>query len=173
MALEEDNKTELGTLRRHDLVVAIVLWCVSAVVFLDSFRLTFNIILPGVDENTWLVAPGLLPLFFSGGLLLMCSTLIFLCIKQGEFKGHFTKMAIGSAITNPETITKILQMLLLCVFVFGLIGRLHFGVAAAIYLIAAMWLAKAAKLYQIIIISVLFAGFTTFIFGTLMKIPLP
>lgn len=164
---------DIGTLRRHDLIVSVILWLVSVLVLLDSLRMTFNITLPGVDENVWLVAPGFLPMILSGGLVVMFSFLIWLSIKQGDLKGHFTSSAFMRAITDPETVSKLIQMALLCIFVFVLLRRLHFGVASALYLFAAMSAARAAKLWQIGLISIVFAAAVTYVFGTLMKIPLP
>lgn len=168
-----NTSTDIGTLRRHDLIVSIVLWVVSVFVLLDSLRMTFNIVLPGVDKNIWLVAPGFLPMILSGGLVAMFSALIWLSLKQGDLKGHFSSSAFMRAAADPETVSKLIQMALLCIFVFVLLRRLHFGVASALYLFAAMSASRAAKLWQIGIISILFAGIITYVFGTLMKIPLP
>lgn len=175
MTLKTHDKTaqDTGTLRRHDLIVSGLLWLISLFVFFDSFRMTFGITLPGVEINIWRVAPGFLPLLFSGGLLIMLSSIIWISFREGDFKGHFSKSNLIKSIKDREIFTRVLQMLLLCLFVFGLIGRLHFGLAAAIYLFLAMMIANAAKLYQIALISVLFSAAITYIFGTLMKIPLP
>ncbi len=171
--LVEDAGEDMGTLRRHDLIVSSILWVVSVLVLLDSLRMTFGITLPGVEENVWLVAPGFLPMILSGGLVLMFSGLIWLSVRQGELKGHFSSSAILRAITDREMVIKLIQMSLLCLFVFVLLGRLHFGLAAALYLFAAMMVARAAKLWQIALISVMFSGAITYVFGSLMKIPLP
>ena len=170
---DEDTGEDIGALRRHDLIVSTVLWGVSVLVLLGSLRMTFGITLPGVEENVWLVAPGFLPMILSGGLVFMFSVLIGLSVRQGELKGHFSSSAILRAITDRETVTKLIQMALLCIFVFVFLGRLHFGLAAALYLFAAMMVAQAAKLWQTALISVIFAGAITYVFGTLMKIPLP
>lgn len=164
---------DIGTLRRHDLIVSSLLWVVSVLVLLDSLRMTFNVSLPGVDKNVWLVAPGFLPMILSGGLVMMFSFLIWLSIRQGDLKGHFSSSAFMRSVTNPETVGKLIQMALLCIFVFVLLRRLHFGAASALYLFAAMSAARAAKFWQIGIISILFAAMITYVFGTLMKIPLP
>lgn len=170
---DKDTGKNIGALRRHDLIVSTILWVVSIFVLLDSLRMTFNVSLPNIDENVWLVAPGFLPMILSGGLVIMFSFLIWLSIRQGDLKGHFSTSAFIKAITDPETVSKLIQMALLCIFVFVLLTRLHFGVASALYLFAAMSAARAAKLWQIALISILFAAMITYVFGTLMKIPLP
>ena len=171
---QEDNADEnIGKFRRHDLIVSIILWAICFVVFLESIRMTFGISLPGIEDNVWLVAPGFFPMILSAGLLLMASALLGVGLKQGDLKGHFSFLAIKQAVANREKASTLIQMALLCLFVFGLLGRVHFGVAAALYLFCAMAVAGAAKLWQIILISLLFAGGVTFLFGTLMKIPLP
>lgn len=170
----QDNADEdIGRFRRHDLIVSVILWIVSLVVFLESLRMTFGIRLPGIEDNVWLVAPGFFPMILSGGLLLMVSVLLWVSFKDGDLKGHFSVLAIKQAITKRERVTILIQMALLCLFVFVLLGRVHFGVAASLYLFCAMAVARAAKLWQIFLISILFAGGVTFLFGTLMKIPLP
>lgn len=171
MTEKQDNTHQ--SFRRHDFVVAALFWLISAFIFVDSIRLTFDITLPGIETNVWLVAPGLLPLFFSGGLLLMFTWLLFVSAREGAFRGHFTGSALRSGIANRETLSKLIQMLLLVIYVFGLLGRVHFGIASGLYLIAAMLVARAARPLTVIIISVVFSGLITFVFGTLMKIPLP
>ena len=170
---KETPQKDIGTLRRHDLIVSVILWGGSLLVLLESLRMTFGISLPGIEGKVWLVAPGFLPMVLSGGLLFMFSAMILVSLKKGDIKGHFSSSAFVQAITHKETVTILIQMSLLCLFVFVFLGRLHFGIAATLYLISAMAAARAAKLWQILLISTIFAGLVTFVFGTLMKIPLP
>ena len=170
---KETPQKDIGTLRRHDLIVSVIMWVGSLLVLLESLRLTFGISLPGIEENVWLVAPGFLPMILSGGLLFMFSVMIWASLKKADIEGHFSPSAFIRAITHNETVTILIQMSLLCLFVFVFLGRLHFGIAATLYLFSAMAVARAAKLWQILLISTTFAGLVTFVFGTLMKIPLP
>ncbi len=168
----QDTK-DLSKLRRHDLVVSCILWVVSLIFLLESIGLTFDIDLPGIEKNAWLVAPGFMPMFFSGGLLFLFSILIGISIKDGQFAGHFTPKALKIAAFDRDTLETAAHMVLLCIYVFGLVGRVQFGVASALYLFAAMSLARAAKLYQIGLISVIFSAAITYIFGSLIRLPLP
>ncbi len=170
-ATESSNNTRL---RRHDFIVSVIVWCLSLATFIESWRLTFHLSLPGVDEQkAWLVAPGIFPLVLSAGLLLMFSVLLFVSYKEGEFKGHFSVRAAQSLLNDPENLMQVVQISLLCLYVFGLLGRVHFGVASAIYLFSAMFAARAASWPILLLIAILFSALVSYVFGTLMKIPLP
>lgn len=163
-----------STLRRHDFVLSVIVWLIALFTLIESWRLTFHLDLPGVEaDKAWLVSPGILPLALSAGLLLMFSVVIWVSLKEGEFQGHFSKNAILAAVLEKDNLVQIAQVALLCLYVFGLLGRIHFGIASAIYLFAAMFAARAAKWYTIAGISIVFSMAVTYLFGTLMKIPLP
>lgn len=171
---KNSDKTEGQTaLRRNDLIVAGVMWLISLATLFESVRMTFDLSLPGVTTKPWMVAPGLLPLFFSSMLLVMLTSLIWTSLREGEFKGHFSKSQLLTKFADRARIAKFAQILLLCIYVFVGLGNVHFSIATGLYLIGAMLIAKAAKFYQIVIISVLFTTSTTYLFGSLMKIPLP
>lgn len=155
------------------LLVAAVLWILSLIILVLSWDLTFQFEPLGGGELTWLVAPGFLPLLLSGGLLLMLTAALAISIYKRRALSSAQRANLVESVLSREAVTTLLHMVLLCLFVFVLLGRVHFGAAAAIYLIAAMLLARAAKPYIIVLISVSFAGAVTWVFGTLMKIPLP
>ena len=164
----------LNDLRRHDLLVAIIVWCISLAILVESWYLTFHLELPGVDaERAWLVAPGIFPLALSAGLLFMFSVVIFIALKEGDFKGYFSRNQMLSFVSDRDNLIQFAQISLLCLYVFGMVGRLHFGIASAIYLSAAMFTARAAKWYWILTIAITFSVAVTFLFGSVMKIPLP
>lgn len=170
----QDPDIEKGTLRRHDLILAFMLWCVSLATLVESWRLTFHLNLPGVDASkAWLVAPGVFPLVLSASLLLMCSRVLMIALKEGKFKNHFGIDARLRFLKDHENIRQICQIILLCLYVFVLIGRVHFSVASTLYLFAAMSVAGAARWYIALIISIVFSATVTLLFGTAMKLPLP
>jgi len=163
-----------GELRRHDLIIAVIIWCVSLATLIESWRLTFALKLPGVEpEQVWLVAPGLFPLALSIGLLFMFSVIIWVALKEGDFKGHFSLASALGFVNDAENIRHIVQIALLCLYVFVLLGRIHFGVASALYMFAAMLTARAATWYVTLIMSIAFATTVSYLFGSVMQIPLP
>jgi len=171
---QNTQRSEHNALRRHDLVLSLVVWCICIATFIESWRLTFTLQLPGVEpDNAWLVAPGVFPLILSSGLLVMLSAVIFIAAKEAKFKGHFSSSNTLSSLRDPDNIRHIIQIALLCVYVFILVGRIHFGVASALYLFGSMLTSRAAKSSTVLIISIVFASAVTYLFGTLMKIPLP
>jgi hypothetical protein len=168
---EEPSKAEL---RRHDFLVALIVWCIALATLIESWHLTFGLKLPGLSpEKAWLVAPGIFPLALSAGLLLMFSVIIGVSYKEGEFKGHFTSNQFLTFLSDRDNLTQIAQISLLCLFVFGLLGRIHFPIAAALYLFSSMFVARAARWYVILPIAVIFSVAVSYLFGTVMKIPLP
>ncbi|WP_041525025.1 tripartite tricarboxylate transporter TctB family protein [Gilvimarinus agarilyticus] len=158
---------------KNDFLIAVLLWIGSFIALIDSVRMTFYIKLPFSPERTWLVAPGLLPMFLSGGLLIMLSALIIISYRQGEFKDQFSMSALVKSILQKERFSKTLQAALLCLYVLVLTGNIQFGISTALYLAFSMLLSRAAKFYQIVLISITFSASITYAFGTLMKIPLP
>ncbi|WP_158658175.1 tripartite tricarboxylate transporter TctB family protein [Agarilytica rhodophyticola] len=168
----EDRPKE--ELRRHDLIVAVIVWCLALITLIESWRLTFHIDLPSIDSNkAWLVAPGIFPLVLSGCLLLMFSVVIWTSFKEGRLDNLVSKSSIISLFNKKENKNQIIQVSLLCLYVFGFIGNFHFGISTAIYLFASMYAAKAGRWYMILIISVVFSVVVTYVFGSVMKIPLP
>ncbi len=153
--------------------MAAILWVVCLAVFADSFRMTFDITLPGVDAKAWLVAPGLIPLFLSGGLLLMLSAVMAVALRAGALRALTSGGSPLALLRNEETFKGILQVALLCVFVFVLLGRVHFGLASALYLFCAMYVAAAGHLLTIGAIALVTSAAITVVFGELMNIPLP
>lgn len=169
---EEDNDEadRLG----YDILLASCLWLLTLLFFIESIRLTFFVDVPAAQESDWLTAPGMMPLLLSGGLLLMLSAIIVHSYRSSKkYNGSNRFGLVKKWISNKQNKHKAAQALLLIIFIFVLVGNIHFGIAVGLYLFSAMALARAGKLYWIAIIAIVFAAIITTIFGTLMKIPLP
>ena len=173
-ANESASHSSLATLRRHDFVLSLIVWCICLATFVESWRLTFLLDLPGVEEDkTWLVSPGIFPLILSGSMLIMFSYIMYISLKEGEFVGHFSKNALIAFVINRDNILQIVQVSLLLLYVFAFVGRINFTIASTLYLFTSMYASRAGKWYLILPLSLVFSLAVTYLFGTLMKIPLP
>ncbi|MDC7245701.1 MAG: tripartite tricarboxylate transporter TctB family protein [Sphaerochaetaceae bacterium] len=126
--------------------------------------------------KTFLDGPGFFP--FVLGLILLTLGIIMTTvgIRSGGFlylkenvKGH--KML--AFFTHEETVRVLILIAMMAVYIFGLIGRMHFSVATCIYLLATMFYLRSTKWWKIIIISVVASIMISFIFQYFFKIPLP
>jgi hypothetical protein len=59
------------------------------------------------------------------------------------------------------------------VYIYGLVGRVHFSIATALYLFATFWYLKSTTVVKNIIISVISALVISAVFQYAFKIPLP
>lgn len=168
------SASAVADLRRHDLLVAIIVWCIALATFVESWHLTFGLELPGIEaDKAWLVAPGVFPLVLSAGLLIMFAIVFWVSLKEGNFDGYFSSSRLVEFLSDRESLALLTQISLLCLFVFGLLGRVHFFAAAAIYLFTSMFAARAARWYLLVVIATAFSATVTYLFGVVMKIPLP
>jgi len=166
MKTDEPNSLPSKGLTRQDAVLAAILAVLSGLIFVESWTLTFGIELPGIEENAWRVAPGLLPLILSAGLMFMLCGLSLVAFNNSRKHQR-------QAWLNTDLYLTLGHVALLCIYVFGLIGLLPFSVASALYLISAMSLARAASWPIILGLSTGFSLTVSLVFGRLMNIPLP
>lgn len=172
MSLPNNHSNKIESKRRGDLLVAIALLLICIAVFIDSIRMTFFVDLPGVAMNAWLVSPGIVPLVLSTGLLVMISAIIIFSLRANALESLLSS-GISTFFRDEEVAKTILQIALLCVFVFVLLGRVHFGVASTLYLFGAMYVASAGSLFTIGVISLVFSTAIVNLFSYLINIPLP
>lgn len=158
----------------YDIIVASCLWLLTLGFCVESVRLSFFIDIPSGDESNWLIAPGMMPLLLSSGLLIMLTTVIIYSYRNRRlYNNDNLNSLIKKWVADSENKQKLAQAILLIIFIFAMVGRMHFGIAVGLYLFSAMALARAGKLYWLAITALLFASAITFIFGNIMKIPLP
>lgn len=168
--METEQETPLQGLRRRDFVTALVLLGFCIVVFIESARLTFAI---PASEQSLLTTPGIVPLFISSSLILMLTAIIVLSWRDGRFSGLFSSSAIISSLRTQDVLLKISHAGLLLVYVFLALGRVHFALATAAYLFAAMAISEDTKPWQCAPLATVISGAVYVVFGVFMKVPLP
>lgn len=163
----EDQNADL---RRRDALICAVLLGLLGFIFVESLNLTFN---AAAAKQSLLVTPGIFPLLLTAALLVMVLALLIVSLREGRFSGYFSRAAILRGLLKPETLNKLTQVALLCIYVFVLVGRVHFGVATGLYLFASMATSQTMKLWRCALVGAGVAAAVYAVFGVVMKIPLP
>ena len=108
--------------------------------------------------NTFIDAPGFFPTLIGAVLLLLGGILAFIGFKLGgarELKEVFSGAFIKEFITSDSTIRVVILVAMMIVYIYVLLGRVHFIIATSIYLIANFLYLKATKQWWLgIIIAV-------------------
>ena len=161
------------TLRKCDIAFGVFLVLLSAVFFAMAFNMPVMAIGRTSVGPEIFTAPGLLPMVISASLCLMGIILVISALREGarlsreDFKNAVAKLK------SPESRRMALMGLIIIVYAFGLLKRVHFLLATFIYLAVFMFLFKAAHPVKIIFIGVITAALIWFFFGRVALIPLP
>lgn len=161
------------TLRKTDIAFGAFLIILSIFTFVLAYRMpvkTTGLIFSGQDFAT---APGLLPMVISAILLLLGVILLVSAVREGARISRDDIRKVIARMKSPESGRMALICLIIIVYSFGLLKRIHFLAATFIYLAVFMFLFKAAHPAKIFILSVVTAGLIWFFFGKLAMIPLP
>jgi len=126
--------------------------------------------------NTFLDAPGFFPLilgiiFVTFGLVMFISALLAGSVEAA--KETFSKENLLSILLDSQTKRVIILSFFMIVYIYGLIGRVHFTLATFLYLIVTFLYLKSTTLIKSVIISVVSALLISAVFQYLFKIPLP
>lgn len=151
-----------------DLVMGILLIVFGIWVCIESLQMKIF--------STFLDAPGLFPfilsiLFVILGVMLLSSALrrkglaAAKSILNAEFLTAFFK--------DEKTIRTLILIGLMAIYIFVLVGRVHFFIASVAYLVATMLYLKSTKLWKIIVISVIASALICVTFKYGFRIPLP
>ena len=126
--------------------------------------------------NTFLDAPGFFPLIL--GIIFIVFGLVMLvgALRGGSIeaaKNTFTKAALMKLFWNPQAKRVVILTFFMVVYIFGLIGRVHFAIATFLYLFVRVFDLKSTALVKNIIISAISALVIGAVFQYVFKIPLP
>ena len=161
------------TLRKCDIVFGVFLVILSAAFFLLAFYMPVLAIgrtSAGPELST---APGLMPMVISAALFLMGIILVVSALREGSRLSREDFKKAVAKIKAPESRRMVLMSLIIIVYAFGLLRRVHFLAATFIYLFVFMFLFKAAHPVKIVLISAVTAALIWFFFGQVALIPLP
>ena len=127
--------------------------------------------------NTFLDAPGFFPAIVGGVIILLGGLLAFIGFKLGgaaELKEILTGTFLKQFITSDGTVRVLILIAMMIVYIWGLLGRMHFIIATSIYLIANFLYLKATKQWWLgIIIAVAMSAAVFFAFKLGFGITMP
>jgi len=133
-----------------DLFCGVLLVLFGIYVIIDSLNMKVY--------NTFIDAPGFFPTLIGAVLVLLGGILAFIGFKLGgarELKEVCNGAFIKEFITSDSTIRVVILVAMMIVYIYVLLGRVHFIIATSIYLIANFLYLKATKQWWLgIIIAV-------------------
>jgi hypothetical protein len=151
-----------------DLIMGIFLIIFGGLVIMASLNMRIY--------KTFLDAPGFFPfilgiIFVGLGAIMTSSSLHrkgYAQIKQGIKYFNLTYLSKNIEIRRVMTL-----IILMVIYIFVFIGRIHFTLATALYLFFTLYYLKSASLFKIIIISIAAAFIISTFFTKFFHIPLP
>lgn len=126
--------------------------------------------------RTILDAPGLFP-FVLGAILTILGVFLFLStLKQGarEQLREIVNASYVKMLVRRFSFQRVVVLtLLMAIYLFFLIGTLHFNIATFIYLVVTLVYLKATSLIRIALISAVVSVSVGYVFENFFRIPLP
>jgi len=112
-------------------------------------------------------------MILSIGLILMSCIILAIAVKEsgGIKKGDWER--VKKYLKSKDFLIILSEVGLLFLYIFVLLGRVHFIIATAVYLFLSMFIVKASAWYKLVIISIAISVGVAYLFGNLFKIPLP
>ena len=127
--------------------------------------------------NTFLDAPGFFPAIVGAVIAVLGAIVAFIGFRLGgvaQLKEVLTGSSLKAFITGEETIRVIILIAMMVVYIWVLLGRVHFIIATSIYLIANFLYLKAMKQWWLsIIIAVAMSAIVYYAFKIGFKITMP
>ncbi len=126
--------------------------------------------------RTFLDAPGFFPLLLGCIFIILGGMMTFTAIKRRGFhhlKRTFSGETFGALFRNAKFKRVMVLTGLMVVYIFGLIGRIHFTIATVIYLFLTFLFLKSTSIIKITIISVVTSLAISSLFTRVFHIPLP
>ena len=130
-----------------DLVAGVLLVIFGIYIVIDALHMKVY--------NTFIDAPGFFPTIVGSVITVLGAILAFIGFKLGgwtELKEVANGAALKRFITNESTVRVLILIAMMVVYIYGLLGRVHFIIATSIYLIANFLYLKATKQWWMSII---------------------
>jgi hypothetical protein len=165
------EKNFIMWLRKADFITGIILAAFGGIAFALALKAGWD--LPAVRQDGWYTAPGLVP---AGAALLLLGLGTYLSLDAFKQRGGWSRQdfaQLKAACAEPALRRIVLTASLLLVYVFGVVGRVHFVLASFLFLAAFMFLFKAAAWWKVLVISASVSAAIGFLFQHLARIPLP
>ena len=170
-ALKEWNRRE-GQKPKNaakDLVSGILLVAFGVYIIIDALHMRVY--------NKFIDAPGFFPVIVGSVICLLGGILAFIGWRKGgfgELKEVFSGSFLKQFFTSEGTIRVVILLAMMFIYIFGLLGRIHFIIATSIYLIANYLYLKATKHWWtgvIIAVATSFAVYYAFKLGFSITMP--
>ena len=127
--------------------------------------------------NTFLDAPGFFPVIVGGVLIVLGGILSFIGFKLGgaaELKEVLNGEFLKQFITGDETVRVLILIAMMVIYIWGLLGRMHFIISTSIYLAANFLYLKAVKQWWLsILIAVITSAVVYYAFKLGFGITMP
>ena len=127
--------------------------------------------------NTFLDAPGFFPCIVGAVIIVLGAILAYIGFRLGgwqEFKEVMNPKFLKEFITSESTVRVLILILMMVVYIYGLLGRMHFILATSIYLIANFLYLKATKYWWMsIIIAIAMSAIVYYAFKLGFNITMP
>ncbi len=130
-----------------DFVSGIVLVLFGILIIVDSLRMKVF--------NTFLDAPGFFPVIVGAVIIVLGAVLAFIGFKLGgiqELKEVMNGKTLKAFVTGDETIRVLILIAMMVVYIWILLGRIHFIISTSIYLTANFLYLKATKQWWLSIV---------------------
>ena len=133
-----------------DLFYGVLLVLFGIYVIIDSLHMKVY--------NTFIDAPGFFPTIIGAVIVLLGAVLAFIGIKLGgvrELKEVCNGAFLKQFFTSDSTVRVVILVAMMAIYIYVLLGRVHFIIATSVYLIANFLYLKATKQWWLgIIIAV-------------------
>lgn len=155
-----------------DLISSIAIFCFGLYVFASGIYMCFFAV---TGAQAWYYAPGVFPCFI-GTVLMLVSVLLFL--KKRRAGAAFGKTTADAPETEEKKRARgrlLLAIALFAVYVFVMIGRLHFLLSTFAYLAVTMIVFRKEDypVWKLLLISAAATGAVYLFFGVIASVPLP
>ncbi len=123
-----------------DLFCGILLVLFGAYIIIDSLGMKVY--------NTFIDAPGFFPTIIGAVIVLLGAVLAFIGIKLGgarELKEVCNGAFLKQFFTSDSTVRVVILVAMMAIYIYVLLGRVHFIIATSVYLIANFLYLKATK----------------------------
>jgi hypothetical protein len=120
-------------MRRADFWTSLVLFGLALGMIRSALTMPLRESFAGV-QNVWYVSPALFPLLIAGGLLLLATALLRNAIRTGGARAALAALGRRSAADATPTARMLAAIALIAGYVYGLIPRVDYLVATALFL---------------------------------------
>ncbi len=162
------SKSKPSRINAADVVVGIFFLVLGPVLVYSSLQMRVY--------GSFLDAPGFFPMILGIIFTIMGGILLNTAVKRNglkELKEVIRNKEIVKGLRSDTTTRALVLIALMAVYIFGLIGRVHFTIATFLYLVVTMLYLKATSVVNIVLISIGTAIAISYAFSNFFRIPLP